>query len=135
MMKKALFGAAVLGLFAASALPAFAENGENEGRKNQNATTTAAVATAIAQKIVCVGTAVNARETTLGTAVATLTAAQNAAYTARAAALKLAYTLTTAKEVRAASNTAWRTFNNSMKTARKAWQTVRGEAWQTFRKA
>src|SRR3989344_1570627 len=132
MMKKALFGAAVLGLFAASALPAFAENGENEGRKNRKATATAAVAAAISQKIACVGTAVNAREASLGTAVTTLTTAQNTAYAARAVALKSAYTFTTAKEVRAASNTAWKTFNDSMKMARRAWQAVRGEAWQTF---
>lgn len=135
MMKKALFGAAVLGLFAASALPAFAESRETDGRKNATATTTAATATEVSQRIACVGTAVTAREAALGTAVATLSGAQNAAYTARAAALKAAYALTTAKEVRTASNAAWKTFGDSMKTARRAWQTSRGEAWQTFRKA
>jgi|CXWL01.1.fsa_nt_gi hypothetical protein len=140
MMKKSVLILASLGLFVATALPAFAETpGTVESiskRDRAIGTTTAATASvATTAKIACVGTAVNTREAALAAAMATFTSAQNAAYTARSVALKSAYALTTAKEVRNAVKTAWSTFNTSQKVARKAWQTASKAAWMTYRKA
>lgn len=123
-MKKAVMTAAALGLFAASAVPAFAET----------ASTTTSTPT-VASKITCVAAAVNAREASLSNAFNALTSTQSAAYSARATALKSAYGATTTKEVRTAVTTAWNSFNSSMKTARKAWMTARNAAWNTYRQA
>jgi hypothetical protein len=37
--------------------------------------------------------------------------------------------------VKAAVKTAWTAFTTSMKSARKAWQTARNNAWTTYRTA
>ena len=98
-------------------------------------TQTATPASSEASKITCVGTAINTREQSIDTAMTTYSSANGAAYTARASALQKAYTQTTAKAVSSAVKASWTTFNSSVKSARKAWQTSRDAAWTTYRKA
>jgi hypothetical protein len=85
--------------------------------------------------ISCVGRALSTREAALGAGITANGSAASAAYAARASALASAYTATTTKELRTGVNAAWSAFNTSMKSARKAWVTVRNDAWTAFRTA
>ncbi len=114
---------AIVGLLAVAA-PSFAQTG---------AATSTAVTTA--SKISCVGAAVHTREQSLDAAMTTFTNAESAAYSARAAALQTAYSQSTLTAVKAGVKTAWSTFSASIKSARKAWQTARNNAWTTYRTA
>ncbi len=93
-------------------------------------TTTSALVTA---KISCVGAAVSVRETSLITGIGAYTKATSDAYSARASALQGAYGQTTLAAVKTAVKSVWSTFNSSMKTARKDWQTARNAAWAKYR--
>ena len=126
MNKKIIIAAVSVALLSAGTL-AFADT-MMEGGVTANTTTQV-----MTTKIQCVGAAVATREASIDSAMTSFTASSNSAYSARATALQQAYTQTTAVSVRASVKSAWMVFASSIKTARKAWQTLRTQAWTTFR--
>lgn len=132
MFKKIIVSGMCLGLFL-TATPAFALTATAETKMSEVKATPISANTVA--KISCVGMAVNIREQAINNAVTKFTTEFSSAYSARASALKNAYALTNTKDVKGAIKTAWSSFNSSIKTARKNWQTSKNAAWTQFKTA
>ena len=81
----------------------------------------------------CAAAAVAKREAAVSSAFTTKSTAIETAFTKRASDLATAWAITTAKDRNKAISAAWKAFNTSARTARKAYQTANNAAWKTFR--
>jgi len=83
----------------------------------------------------CIQTAVDAREVAVLSSLTTYTNSVVTAFQAKKNALHDAWAITDASQRKASIKTAWMTFDQSKKSARKTYQTARQVAWNNFKKA
>lgn len=83
-------------------------------------------------KTTCVKQAIDTRDTSLSASWDIYSAAIKKAFDTRREALKAAWNKSTAKEVRTATNQAWKVHTTATRVARAAWNKSKQDAWKKF---